>query len=128
MKSRWIVPVAIVVSLAGLILACYGDALVRGGQFAYRDAAHFYYPLYERVQAEWDAGRWPLWEPEENSGMPLLGNPTAAVFYPGKLIYTLLPYPWAARVYVVAHTLLAFAGMRLLLRSWGTSAAGATIA
>ncbi len=36
--------------------------------------------------------------------MPLVGNPTAAVLYPGKVIYALLPYPWAARVYVVFHT------------------------
>ena len=48
-------------------------------------------------------GRWPLWEPEENAGMPLLGNPTAAVLYPGKLIYAVLPYAWGARVYIVAH-------------------------
>ena len=39
--------------------------------------------------------------------MPLLGNPTAAVLYPGKLLYAALPYPWAARLYIVAHTLLA---------------------
>ena len=78
-------------------------------QFGFRDAAHYYYPLYQRVQREWEAGRWPLWEPEENAGMPLLGNPTAAVLYPGKLIYAVLPYAWAARVYIVAHTI---AGLR----------------
>ena len=95
--------------LAALTVACYGEALFRGGQFAYRDAAHFYYPLYQRVQREWEAGRVPLWEPEENGGMPLLGNPTAAVLYPGQLIYRALPYAWGARLYIVAHTLLAFA-------------------
>lgn len=59
--------------------------------------------------------------------MPLLGNPTAAVFYPGKLIYAALPYSWAARVYVIAHVALAFVLMRALLRGWSISAAGATI-
>jgi hypothetical protein len=101
--------------------------MLRDRQFGYRDAAHFYYPLYQRVQEEWRAGRWPLWEPEENGGMPLLGNPTAAVLYPGKVIYAALAYAWGARVYVVAHSLLAFAGMLVLLRFWGTSAAGAAI-
>ena len=100
-------------AFAALILICFGEALFRGGQFGYRDAGHFYYPLYQRVQAEWDAGRWPLWEPEENAGMPLLGNPTAAVLYPGKLIYALLPYPWAARLYIIAHMVLAFVAMLL---------------
>jgi hypothetical protein len=115
--------------LGGLFAACYRRAIVPGEQFAYRDAAHYYYPLHQRVQAEWQAGRWPLWEPDENSGMPLLGNPTAAVLYPGKLVFALLPYPLAARVYVMGHTLLAFAAMLALLRhggiSWTGSALGA---
>ncbi|MFO0890061.1 MAG: hypothetical protein U0790_13090 [Isosphaeraceae bacterium] len=106
---------------------CFGRALVGGGQFAYRDAGHFYYPLYQRVQTEWNEGRWPLWEPEENAGMPLMGNPTAAVLYPGKVIYAALPYPWAARIYVVAHITLAFGAMLWLMRGWGTSWEGSTI-
>ncbi len=65
--------------------------------------------------------------PEENSGMPLLGNPTAAVLYPGKLIFAVLPYPWAVRAYVIAHVALAFGAMRVLLRHWSISPTGATI-
>jgi hypothetical protein len=120
MRDRtWVV---IGICFAGLFLACFGQVLFRGHQFAYRDSGHFYYPLYQHVQKEWNAGRWPpLWEPEENGGMPLLGNPTAAVLYPGKIIYALLPYPWAARVYVIAHTALAFAAMLCLMRSWNAS-------
>jgi hypothetical protein len=111
-----------------LLLGSFRQALFGGGQFGYRDAGHYYYPLYKRVQAEWNAGQWPpLWEPEENSGMPLLGNPTAAVLYPGKVIYGLLPYPWAARIYVIAHVVLAFGAMLALMRSWGTSWEGSTV-
>ena len=113
--------------LAALVFCCFGGVLLRGQQFAYRDAAHFYYPLYQRVQQEWRAGRIPLWEMEENAGMPLLGNPAAAVLYPGKLIYALFPYAWAARVYVLAHVLLAFGGMWALLRHWEVTPAGAAI-
>jgi hypothetical protein len=114
-------------ALVLLVWTCFGPA-IEGRQFAYRDAAHFYYPLYERVEKEWNEGRWPLWEPEENAGMPLLGNPTAAVLYPGKLIYRALPYPLAARVYVIAHTLLAFAGAIALSRTLGIGIAGSLIA
>lgn len=121
---RVAVPLVIVGCLVLLVLACYGRALVRGEQFAYRDAAHYYYPLYQRVQTEWNAGRLPLWEPEENGGMPLLGNPTAAVLYPGKVIYALFPYKVGARLYIVAHTLLAFAAMLALLRHWNVSWTG----
>ena len=44
---------------ATLFLTCYAPALFGDRQFGYRDAAHYYYPLYQRVQEEWDAGRWP---------------------------------------------------------------------
>ncbi len=110
-----------------VFLSCYAPVFFGDRQFGYRDGAHYYYPLYQRVQQEWAAGRWPLWEPEENAGMPLLGNPTAAVLYPGKLIFTVLPYAWGMRVYVVAHTALAFATMLGLMRSWQTSWVGATL-
>ncbi len=85
----------VIACFAGLFLACYHPVLFGDEQFGFRDAAHFYYPLYQRVQQEWNAGRIPLWEMEENSGMTIVGNPTAAVFYPLKVIYASLPYPWA---------------------------------
>ena len=120
----WLLAMACVV---GLTLACFGPALGRGRQLAYRDFSDFYYPLYQRVQQEWDAGRLPLWASEENGGSPMLGNPTSAVLYPGKLIYAALSYPRAAKVYVVAHVLLAFGAMVALLRYWDVSAIGSTL-
>ena len=59
--------------------------------------------------------------------MPLLGNPTAAVLYPGKLIFAMMPYAWGARVYVMAHTALAFLAMLILMRSWQTSWVGSVV-
>ncbi len=123
MHHRWSI-ILVLACFAALFLACFSPVLFRGQQFGFRDAAHYYYPLYQRVQQEWDAGRIPLWEMEENAGMPLLGNPTAAVLYPLKIVYGLLPYAWGARIYIVAHTALAFAAMLILMRSWGTSWAG----
>ena len=113
--------------VVGLTLACFGPALGDSRQLAYRDYSDFYYPLYQRVQQEWQAGRLPLWAPEENGGSPMLGNPTSAVLYPGKLIYAALPYPRAAKAYVVAHVLLAFGAMLALLRRSGVSAVGSTL-
>ncbi len=119
---------AAAIGVAVLAWACFGRALWDGEQLAYRDAGHFYYPLYERVEREWNAGRLPLWEPEENAGMPLLGNPTAAVLYPGKVIYRLLPYARAARVYAVAHVALACLAMVVLMRHWKVRWGGAMLA
>ena len=128
-RQRWLVITLLLACFSGLFLICFGRALRGDVQFGFRDAGHFYYPLYKRVQTEWQAGRWPpLWEPEENAGMPLLGNPTAAVLYPGKLIYGLLPYPWAARLYIMAHIGLAFATMLAAMRSWQPSWTGSGLA
>jgi hypothetical protein len=114
--------------LAVLVVSFYGGILFGGLQFAFRDAAHFYYPLYDRVQREWNAGRLPLWDQGENGGTPLLGNPTAAVLYPGKLLFAPVPYPWGIRLYTIAHEVLAFWAVIALVRSWGVSQTGATLA
>ena len=123
MTHRWSV-ILVLACFTVLFLACYSPVFFQGRQFGFRDAAHFYYPLYQRVQQEWDAGRIPLWEIEENSGMPLLGNPTAAVLYPLKVVFAWVPYEWGARLYIVAHTAVAFFAMLVLMRSWGTSWTG----
>ncbi|MGP0066602.1 MAG: hypothetical protein ACLQGP_23810 [Isosphaeraceae bacterium] len=114
--------------LIALVAACYGGVLFGGRQFAFRDSAHFYYPLYWRVQQEWSAGRLPLWEPGENGGTPMLGSPMAAVLYPGKILFAIVPYDWGVRLYTVGHEVLAFWAMLALMRSWGVSWTGATLA
>jgi hypothetical protein len=120
--------ILILICFAALFLCCYAPVFFFDRQFGYRDVGHFYYPLHQRVQHEWNAGRWPpLWEPEENAGMPLLGNPTAAVLYPGKLVFAVMPYAWAARIYIVSHTALAFVTMLVLMRGLGTSWVGSTL-
>jgi hypothetical protein len=124
----WTTYILAVACLAGLGVTCFEGALFGGGQFAFRDAARFYYPLYHRVQEEWGAGRLPLWEPGQNGGTPLLGSPMAAVLYPGKVLFALAPYAWAVRLYVVAHVILAFWAMLALARCWGVSRTGATLA
>jgi hypothetical protein len=116
--------ILVLACFSALFLCCYAPALSHDRQFGFRDAGQFYYPLHARVQKEWNEHRWPLWEAEENAGMPLIGNPTAAVLYPGKVVFALLPYAWAARIYIVVHSVLAFAAMLVLMRSWGVSWAG----
>jgi hypothetical protein len=111
----------------GLLLVVYSPVLFENGQFAGGNTSYFDYPLNLRVEQQWSAGRWPLWEPGQNGGTPLLGNPVAAVLYPGKVLYFLLPYAWAARLYVIAHTFVAFLGLLALGRSCGASWVGACL-
>ena len=117
-----------VICIALLVAACFGGVLFGGEQLAFRDAAHFYYPLYSRVQQEWATSHTPLWEPGESAGTPLLGSPMAAVLYPGKVVFAILLYPWGVRLYVVSHVLLAFGAMLALARSWGVSWTGVLLA
>ena len=54
--------------IAGLFVWFFGDAIVRDATFAFRDAAHFYYPLFEFIGRQWSTGRLPLWNPYGNGG------------------------------------------------------------
>jgi len=112
----------VLLSLAGLFVWLFADALFGGGVFVFRDAGHYYYPLFQFIRGEWTAGRAPLWNPYENLGVPLAGNPTSSVFYPGTLVFLLpLDYAWAYKLYVMGHLLLAAGAAYRLARRWGGS-------
>ncbi len=54
---RRVLPFLLIVACFGtLFLSCYAPVLFGDRQFGYRDAAQYYYPLYQRVQEEWNAG------------------------------------------------------------------------
>jgi hypothetical protein len=110
--------------LLGPLLAVYRPVLFEDRQFAWDNASYYYYPLYLRVKQEWEAGRLPLWDPGQNGGEPMLGNPIAAVLYPGKVLHVLPSYAWGARLYVIAHTIIALLGLLALGRSCGVSWVG----
>lgn len=112
----------------GLLLWLFGPALWGGQSFAFRDAAHYYYPLLEWIGQQLAEGQWPWWNPHENLGVPLAGDNTAGLFYPGKLLFTLpLDFTLRYNLYIVAHVALAAWGAFLLPRRWGASEVGAGI-
>ncbi len=101
-------------------------------RYAYRDVASYYYPLFEQIQKSWDAGIPPLWNPYVNLGQPLAGDPTASVFYPGKLLFFLsssglLSFALCFKLYLWLHVALAFYTASRLARILGVSKIGATI-
>ena len=118
---------------AALLAAFFFRPFVENERFAYRDVGYFYYPLFEQIQTEWERGRLPLWDPFENLGQPLAGNPTSSVFYPGKAIFFLASAGFADfnacfSLYVVGHVALAFFGVFWLTRRLRISRAGAVLA
>ncbi len=117
----------IILAFAIPFLAAFWPVLFGGGQFGYRDAAHYYYPLHKRIAEQWKVEQPPLWDSGENGGMTLIGNPTAAVLYPGKLVFAVLSYPSAARAYILIHVTIAFGALWFMLRRFGVSPAGSAI-
>lgn len=107
----------------------FGGSFWRGEQFVFRDAAHFYYPLFHEVARQWKSGEIPLWSPWDGIGMPLASDATSSVFYPGKL---LLLAPWGfdhgMRLYVVIHYLIAYAGTYWAARRGRCSRPSASLA
>src|SRR5437870_4535473 len=71
------------------VAVLFGPVLFTDRSFAMRDAAHFYHPLFEWTASEWGAGRVPLWNPDENCGVPVVADASSSVFYPGKLVFAL---------------------------------------
>lgn len=113
----------------GLLAWLFGPALWGGQSFVYRDASHYYYPLFEWISGQVAAGQWPWWNPHENLGVPLAGDNTASLFYPGKLMFALpLDYTLRYNGYIVTHVALAAWGAYRLARHWGASVAAAAIA
>jgi hypothetical protein len=92
------------------LLWCFSTLLTGTRVAAYRDTAHFYYPLYAWTSQCWSRGEIPLWNPQDNIGTPIAAEATSAVFYPLQLIFALpLAYPLKFNLYLVGHFALAAA-------------------
>jgi len=73
-------------------------------------------------------GRIPAMNPTWSLGQPFRGNPNALPFYPGNLLYLVLPFQVAFHAHYALHWLLAFLGMRALARELGQSAEASLLA
>ncbi|MEO8198509.1 MAG: hypothetical protein ABI689_17485, partial [Thermoanaerobaculia bacterium] len=73
-------------------------------------------------------GRVPAFDPIWALGQPFAGNPNALAFYPGNLLYLVLPFWSAFNAHYVLHWLLAFVTFRKLARELDQSALGSTMA
>lgn len=96
------------VLLVGVLCLC-GDLLVHDRLLFYRDVQRLFVPLRALVVAEIHAGRLPLWNPSQWLGVPLWGDPQAAVLYPPNLLFVLLPMAAAWRASTLLHQFLAAA-------------------
>lgn len=116
-------------AIGALVIWFFAPALSGAASFAFRDAAHYYHPLFAWLRGQWGIGRMPLWNPLENIGVPLVAENTPSVFYPGKLVFALpLDYTLAYNLYIVAHVALAAVTSFRLARHWKSSVLAAALA
>ena len=97
----------------------------------FRDSAYLYYPLFYWIDSVWASGEWPLWNPYCGAGIPVIGDGSSCVFYPGKLVFLLrfLSYPCRYGLFLSLHVLLATVGAYWLarclkIRPWPAAFAG----
>ena len=128
-RTRAWLSALLALAILGPLFWCFGPALLTDRGFAFRDAAHFYYPLFDWTTRQWASGQIPLWNPQENCGLPLLADGTSSVFYPGKLVFALpLSYAWNFKLYTSLHVLLAAGAAFVLARRWNASPCAAGLA
>ena len=100
-----------------LIAAAFADILFFHRSFYVRDVARFFAPNFAVLRELIRSGSFPFWNPHHAAGQPFAANPAYAALYPPQWVFTSL------HVEVVAHYLLAAAGMYLFLRSLALRAA-----
>lgn len=113
--------------LSLLVLAIFTPILFTGRSFFPGDLIFWFHPWQAYTAQVAQAGRLPLWDPYAYLGTPLHGLMQTGTFYPGNLLFHLLPLPWAFKLHLLAHHgLAAFLGFLWLRRPCGR--AGATAA
>ena len=118
----------ILAGLAVIPLLLFAEAVTGRRVFYERDVLGYWYSQAETIVRVMAQGSWPLWDPYEGFGRPLLAGPQAQLFYPFTWLDLLLPPAPAYAALVVAHTWLAAAGAYVLARVWGVSRAAAAVA
>lgn len=119
----------LILAVAAPFAWLFGPALCTSRSFVFRDAAHYYFPLFQWIGQQWSQGELPLWNPQENCGVPVLADATSGVLYPGKLLFLLpLGYALKYKLYVSGHALLAAWTAFCLARRWRASPPAATLA
>jgi hypothetical protein len=80
-------------------LVWHGEGVV----LANSDLLLYFYPLYEATYARMRAGVLPLWNPYQLCGLPWLAPLQVGAFYPGHVLYLVLPTHLALALTTLLH-------------------------
>jgi len=93
-----------------------------------RDLPFYFYPLKAHMADAIRRGQVPWLDPYRWGGVPLLGAPGAAVFYPGNILFVVLPLGLAMKVWILLHLAVAVAGFATFARRLGLASGWAAVA
>ncbi|PYT07633.1 MAG: hypothetical protein DMF49_07525 [Acidobacteria bacterium] len=102
--------------IAGAWLLFFSQPLLQGRVFFFRDLFFFHEPLRRYWIGSLLSGTAPFLNTSLNLGQPILANPNNAVFYPGNILYLLLPFAPAWNLSLAGHVLWAALGAYWLAR------------
>jgi hypothetical protein len=111
----------LLLTLAALVLVVFGEAIFGGRVFYERDVQLIWHAQADAFVRVLSAGSWPLWNPYNSFGQPLLANPNTEVLYPLTWLNLLMRPESYYSLFVVSHFLLTSAGFFLLARRLGMS-------
>ena len=109
-----------------VVLGFFWRPLLLGLQFYHSDTHALTYPVKELMTRELLNGRLPVWDPYSLCGYPIIGSYNFGVFLPENVLFLLLPFPLAFKLFVILKHLLAGCFQFLLLRRLGLATAAAT--
>jgi hypothetical protein len=113
--------------LAGALLPLVA-LLVTGHTLAWRDTSQLFAPLRGLISDALRAGRLPLWNPYEATGMPLFAQLLHGVLHPWSVLAALLAPGDGTDLLIVLHVATGALGAGVLARSLGASRRGAAVA
>jgi len=128
--ARWRDPALAAPALAALTLWLAVAVPVGLGHrsFFFRDVFGNHLPLKAFGAEALARGEVPAFNPQLGMGQPFRGNPSALAFYPGNLLYLVLPFWSAFNLHYALHWLLAALAMVVLARELRQSEAAALFA
>ena len=112
MRSRFVGPCfLLVIALAFFRHLAHPDSVLY-----LRDLSLEVLPFRRHIAEMMAQGTPPWWSPLVFGGAPTVPM-VHGLFYPPSAVFFVLPLPWALKVFIVGHTLVAGMGVWLLLRA-----------
>jgi hypothetical protein len=123
-------PIVWIVILFSILPFLAFPEIIFGQQTLYwTDLSWIHYPRHVFTAEEWLTGRVPLWDPYEDTGIPLLAETQVGVLYPFSVLFlSSLSPSLELSLFILIHFTLAALFTLILARSWGMSWAASTVA